>query len=86
MLEKIGMLLFVSFCFFIMYMHSNSEVEIYECNKPKKAPYFIGTSTNFKILKGKVKYLEERDCSTQKMTRGEWHLLKSAFKNTKGIQ
>jgi len=86
MLDKLGILLFGSFCIFLVYMHKNSEVKIYQCNKPKTTPYFVGTSNNFKILKGKVKYLEEKDCTIQKMTRGEWYVIKNAFKNTKGIQ
>tara|TARA_Y100000591_G_C21637724_1_gene596170 strand:+ start:403 stop:663 length:261 start_codon:yes stop_codon:yes gene_type:complete len=86
MLEKIGVYLFVTLCLIIMYAHSKSEVVVYECNKPKKTPYFVGTLNNYKVLKGRVKYIKEKECTTQKMTRGEWYMMKSAFKNTKGIQ
>lgn len=86
MLEKIGFILFVLFCFFVFQAHQESEVVVHECNKPKLTPYFVGTSKNFKILKGKVKYIKESECTTQTMTRGEWYMMKKALKDTRGVQ
>ena len=86
MLEKTCFILFVLFCFFVFQAYQESEVVVYECNKPKLTPYFVGSSTNFKILKGKVKYIKESECTSQTMTRREWYLMKEALKDTRGVQ
>ena len=86
MLEKLFFILFVLFCFFVTQAYQESEVVVHECNKPKLTPYFVGSSTNFKILKGKVKYMKESECTSQTMTRREWSKVKNAFKSTRGVQ
>ena len=85
MLERIGLVVFISFCILMVYFHNESEVEIYECAKPQSTPYFVGTAHNFKVLKGKVLYIEEGECLSQKMKRGDWFEMKNALKNVKGL-
>ena len=88
MLEKFGLLVFISFCVLIIYFHGQAELEIYECapRDNKSELYFLGTKRDFNILKSKVLYANEGDCLVQKMTRNDWIELKQVFRNTGGLR